>query len=463
MAALQCGLPKPTGDRTMNNEKLESKGLESVTPEQLRIGLFIFIDLPWFLHPFTLNSFKIKSEEQLRELRALEQTHFRYDPNRSDALPIAGRNKPGGEKHTETGAAVLESRSQASVLTESAESAPVMAEKLARVRQVAEFQQRVDHVEKAFVKAVAVMRNINRNLLNRPQETLEDMNGLVGEMVSAFLTHPEVALHVMSEKCGGEEVYYHSLNTSILSMMLAKALDLGAEQGQMLGVGALLHDIGLMEVPDRVLKKRPEEYTRPERELRAMHVEYGVKMGKQIGLSNEVLAIIAQHHEMADGSGFPQGVKLEKMVPLARIVSMVNFYDNLCNPVDMNQAITPHEALSFMFAQRRAKFDPQLLQLMIRCLGVYPPGSVVKLSNEVVALVVSVNPKKPLRPWVLIYDPSVPKEEAIMLDLEKETDIQIGKAIAPQLLPAPVSAYLNPRKRVTYFFDGKSAPAGSHP
>ena len=94
---------------------------------------------------------------------------------------------------------------------------------------------------------------------------------------------------------------------------------------------------------------------------------------------------------------------------------------------------------------------------MIRSLGVYPPGSVVQLTNDVLGMVTSINPKKPLRPWVMIYDPSVPKEEAIMIDLEKETEINITKSISPALLPPKVAAYLNPRKRVTYFFDGESS------
>jgi len=422
-----------------------------VAPEHLRIGLYVHIDLPWFRHPFTLNNFKIKSEEQIRELRALKQFRFRFDPQRSDPESVPEALAPAPDSvHPETEEVI-------------APDDPQLAEKQARQQQVKEFRQRVDHVEKAFVKAAAVMRNINRNLTSRPKETLEEVEGMVGLMVSAFLEHPEVALHVMGEKCGGEEVYYHSLNVTILSMMLAKALELPAEQGQALGIGALMHDIGLMEIPDKVLKKRPEEYTRAERELRAMHVEHGVRLAKKIGLPGEVLALIAQHHEMADGTGYPQGINLDKMTPLARVVALVNFYDNLCNPLDIAQAMTPHEALSFMFAQRRGKFDPRMLQMMIRCLGVYPPGSVVKLSDEGLALVVSVNPQKPLRPWIMIYDPKVPKEEAVVIDLEQRPELQIVKALRPALLPAPVSAYLNPRKRVTYFFDGKAAKPGAMP
>jgi hypothetical protein len=113
-----------------------------------------------------------------------------------------------------------------------------------------------------------------------------------------------------------------------------------------------------------------------------------------------------------------------------------------------------------MFAQRRSKFDAKLLQLMIKNLGVYPPGTVVRLSNEALGLVQSVNPQKPLRPWVLVYDPDVPKEEAIMIDLEQEPDINISKAIRPVQLPAAALDYLSPRRRVTYFFDaGNAGPA----
>lgn len=335
---------------------------------------------------------------------------------------------------------------------------PVLSAKQERMCKLAEHRLRVEQVDKAFLKSVGIMRNLNRNLLTKPGETLQEMGRLVEQMVLAFLEHPEVTLHVMGEKCGGDETYYHGLNVSVLSMMLAKGLGFEPEQARILGLGALLHDVGLMEVPDRVLKKRPEEYTKPERDLRAMHCEFGLRIGKQLKLPPDVLSIIFQHHEMADGSGYPQGIKLDKISLPARVVGLVNCYDNLCNPLDLAQAMTPHEALSFMFGQRRNKFDATILQHVIRCLGVYPPGSIVTLSNNAIAMVMSVNPTKPLRPWVMLYDEDVPKEEAILLDLEQETEINITKALRPALLPPPTYAYLSPRKRVTYFFDSSAQP-----
>lgn len=433
-----------------------------VLTEQLRVGLFIHIDLPWFRHPFTLNSFKITTEAQLAELRALKQVRFRYDPDRSDGFVAAAQ----AQEIVAVAAAATVGIAESAPGPEAAEAQaddPALAEKRERVAKIEARRERVAEVEKAFAKAATVMRNLNKHLLSRPKETLEEMGGLVDQMVYAFLEHPEVTLHVMGEKCGGEEAYYHGLNTSVLCMMLAKGLNFTQDQARLLGAAALLHDLGLMEIPDRVLKKRPDEYTKPERELRMMHVEYGVKLGKQIGLPPEVLLAISQHHEFIDGSGYPKGLKGDKMSPLARVLCTVNAYDNLCNPVDFQQAMTPHEALSFLFAQRRGKFDGTVLQLMIRNLGVYPPGSIVRLSNEAIAMVVSVNPSKPLRPWVMLYDSAVPKAEAIMLDLEVETELNIGKAVRPAMLPPAVYAYLSPRKRVTYFFDGDSSSPGAKP
>lgn len=427
-----------------------------LSPEQLQVGVFVIVELPWFQHPFPLSSFKIRNDDQLRELRALRLAHYRFDPERSDVRPdqpsASGPARP----------TVAEPPSPA-IMPNDAE----MQAKRERMQAIALHREHVDHVEKAFVKATAVMKGLNRNLFARPKETLDDIGTLIGDMVDAFLTSPEATLHVMGDKAGGEEVYFHSLNVAILSMMLAKDLDFSAKEAKEMGVGAMLHDIGLTEIPDRVAKKNPADFTNAERNLRASHVELGVGMGQRLGMSAEALTLIAQHHEMADGSGYPKGLKEADMTPAARVVSMVNFYDNLCNPVDIHKAMTPHEALSFMFAQRRSKFETKALQLMIRSLGVYPPGSVVQLSNQTLAAVTSINPKKPLRPWVMLYDASVDKKEALMINLETQPEINIIKSIRPGMLPPKVAAYLSPRKRVTYFFDattgGADRPAGSRP
>lgn len=420
-----------------------------VTPDQLCIGLYVHIDLPWFSHPFSFNNFKIRSADQIATLRSLNQKQFRVDAARSDeaALPTTQSGTPA---HTPETAPV----------TAAPAADPVSEENRVRAQRLKARHQQIHNVEKAFTKAAAIMRRINRELVSRPKECLDEVGMLVDQMVGCFLEMPEATLHAMGEKAGGEEVYFHGLNTAVLATMLAKEMNLSVEHSRLLGMGAMLHDIGLLEIPDRVLKKT-EELTHAERELRKMHCEYGFRTGQKIGLPADVLAIIMQHHEFADGTGYPKGLKGDEIHFLARIVSMINHYDNLCSPTDISRGLTPHEALSLMFAQRRSKFDAKALQTLIRCLGVYPPGTLVKLSNEVIGLVQSINPRKPLRPWVMIYDASVPKEEALMVDLEHETELNISAALRPVQLPAHIHDYLSPRKRVTYYFDGDSRKGSS--
>jgi putative nucleotidyltransferase with HDIG domain len=426
-----------------------------LSPEQLYIGAFVILDLPWFKHAFTLNSFKVRSQDQIRELRALHLPRYRYDPLRSDPAPgpllAATAEIPGADPPPAPAAVDWEAD-------------PALRVKRQRQELVQQRRASVERVEKAFSKASTVIKNMNKNIFSRPKETLEEMGLLVGEMVAAFLESPEATLHVMGEKAGSEDVYFHSLNVAILSMMMAKEIGLSPDLAREVCVGALLHDIGLNDIPDRIVKRSATEASKAERNFRATHVELGVAIGKKAGLSAHALAVLAQHHEFVDGSGYPRGLKQDEMTPGARLVSLVNYYDNLCNPTDIAKALTPHEALSYMFAHCRPKFEIRALQLLIRSLGVHPPGSIVQLSNASFAVVTSVNPKKPLRPWVLVYDESVPKDEAIMLNLELEPEVQILKSIRPALLSPKVAAYLNPRKRVTYFFDaGSSAPNGAAP
>jgi putative nucleotidyltransferase with HDIG domain len=238
-------------------------------------------------------------------------------------------------------------------------------------------------------------------------------------------------------------------------MILGRELKLPAELVRMIGIGALFHDVGLSNIPAKIVNN-PGPLTKVEREFREMHCAYGLEIGKQAGLPPAVLEIIIQHHEHADGSGYPRRLKGDSIDVLARVVGLVNAYDDLCNPVSVAQALTPHEALSQIFSQQRSHYDARLLKLFIRFMGVYPPGTVVGLSNEAIGLVIAVNAARPLKPKLMIYDPQIPRHEALILDLEDEPDINIAKALRPSQLLPEVCDYLGPRRRVSYYFDAEA-------
>ena len=125
----------------------------------------------------------------------------------------------------------------------------------------------------------------------------------------------------------------------------------------------------------------------------------------------------------------------------------------LCNANVSAKALTPHEALSLLFAQGKTKFDTAILGGFIRMMGVYPAGSTVQLTDDRYAMVVAVNSTRPLKPSVLIHESKVPHDEAVILDLESAHGLGIRRSIKPAQLPAASLDYLAPRPRIAYFFE----------
>lgn len=412
-----------------------------VSVDQLCVGLFVHLDLTWMEHPFTFSSFKIKSQDQIDTIRGLGLGKIRFDPSKSDVKPLP---QPAGGSEAPSAPAQPKQVSE--------EEKAALAAKRSRIEKLEKQRAAIAECEKKFHGAATAVKNITKNLFSKPQESLREASELVGQMVDSMLTDKDIAIHLMNDKVAGEEVYFHSLNVAVLAMILGKELGLPADDIRTLGVGSMFHDIGKVEIPEKILLKT-DPLTRAEIDFMRQHVTYGMDIGKKVGLAPGVLAIIAQHHEYMDGSGYPRGTAGDKIYQLSRIITIVNDYDNQCNQINPANSMTPHEALSQMFSQHRARYDPAALKLFVRTLGVYPPGTIVKLSNDVIGMVTSVNSSKPLKPSVLIYDPEIPKHEAVILDLETEPDINVSKSIKPGQLPRQTHDYLNPRKRMTYFFD----------
>jgi putative nucleotidyltransferase with HDIG domain len=435
----------------------------NISVDQLQIGVYVYLDVGWMKHPFSFNNFKIRNEDQLRTIGSLGLKSVRWDPARSDIKPLArgavpvptGAEGPGLSPALPL-AALSESKSEGEA---AARVGAMMAVKQQHLQRLTEHREKIARVEQAFSDAASVIRGINQTIYSQPERTLREAGQLIGGIVDELLAAPELAIQVMAEKPGSEDVYFHALNVAVLSMILGRELSLPGEVVKMVGVGALFHDIGLNEIPARILNN-PDTLTKAEREFREMHCQYGHDVGKKAGLPAAALGIILQHHENVDGTGYPKKLKGEAIDPLARLVAIVNAYDNLCNPVNAANALTPHEALAMMFSQQRSRYDARLLQAFIRFMGVYPPGTVVGLSNDALGLVIQINPARPLKPTVIVYDAGIPKHEALILDLNEESDVNITRAIRPAMLPAAVFDYLSPRKRVSYYFDA-SSPVGS--
>ena len=190
--------------------------------------------------------------------------------------------------------------------------------------------------------------------------------------------------------------------------------------------------------------------------LLALHPRYGVDLlANAEGFPADVKRIILEHHEAADGSGTPKGLRGDELGDCSLLFALINAYDSLCHPSDIRMARPPYVVLSHLYRNARDKYVASDIELMIRQMGVYPPGTVVELSGGQIGMVMSINPAKLLAPNVLLYDPQIPRQEAPIIALD-ESNLTISKALVPGRLPEAVRDYLNPRTRISYFYEQKS-------
>jgi putative nucleotidyltransferase with HDIG domain len=415
---------------------------ETVDKSQLRIGLFIHLDLPWMSHPFVTSSFKIRTQKQLDVLRSLGIEQVRIDPARSDA-PSSAADPPPEPPQTPTDAV---GDNPAAALWE---------EKQQRIRVLKERRTRLNQCAKRYTQSVGSARKLMANLRASPIQAAEEAQDLVVGMVEDLTDDQETTVQLVNLKHQDENSYFHAINVIALALVVGQKLNLERAQLRQLGLGALFHDLGHQKIPYQILHKKGE-LTRPERLLYEQHTRYGAEIARGIGsLPPGVVEVIAKHHEHQDGSGFPDGLRGADIGLLTRIVTVVNRYDNLCNGLGAERGLSPHQAISRMYSRERACYDPKVLTTFITNLGVYPPGTVVRLHDERLALVISLNAADLLKPNVLLYSPEIPKEESLVLNLAEE-DVGIRESLCQSDLSQDQMEYLNLSDKLSYYFQSST-------
>jgi putative nucleotidyltransferase with HDIG domain len=405
--------------------------ISTIAVEELRVGMYVHLDGGWLSHPFPLSAFRIAHHEEINTLRGLGLKRVRWVPEKSElAAPPAAA--PVSRQPTAAEAAEQQRR-----------------DALATQRAAAQLCER-QHAEAALA-----WREASDAVAADPLQAGSNTLALTQAMLDKMLAAEEVAIRLVNG--GGDRAAAHALNVAVVAMLIGRTLGMGSSDMLDIGVGALLHDVGKQELPQR-LHHAEDGFNAAEMAGYRDHVAKGVRQGQRMGLAEGAMAVLAQHHEHADGSGFPQHLTADRMHLGARVVAIVNRYDNLCNPGTRSLALTPHEAVATLFAQGRSRFDPPVLNAFIRMMGVYPAGSLVQLTDDRFAMVVSVNSSRPLKPRVLVHGAAahrgrVSGNEALLLDLEGQPNLGIRRSLSASKVPPATLAVLDPRPRVAYYFE----------
>ena len=411
----------------------------------LRVGHYVELDVGWMAHPFPTGSFKISSPKQIEVIKGLGKKQVRVVPRKSDE-PLEAADAPS-ESPTPV------PPEAASPLTQ--EQADAEQRRL-RAAMLTAQERSLIACERRFAESVRLYRKTMDMVQSQPKLATEPCLGMVNTYVTELMDNGEAAIRLLSEAAGDKSAM-HPVNVTVISLLLGKAMGLNKAELIDLGMAAFLHDIGKVKLPDRV-RWLEDNFSSAEYRLYQEHVPQGLAIGKGMELRSPVLLAMLQHHEMVDGSGFPSRLRGDALGTSGRILALVNRYDNLCNPSRPGSALTPHEALSLIFAQFKARFDAVTLSAFIRMMGVYPPGSVVQLIDDRFGIVVSFNSARPLKPRIILHEPGVARAEALILDLEKMPQLGIRRSLKPGNLPAAALDYLAPRQRIAYFFEQAAEP-----
>jgi HD-GYP domain-containing protein (c-di-GMP phosphodiesterase class II) len=357
--------------------------------EQLVPGMFIIeMDVPWYRTPFLSHKRLIKDLQTIQLMKQHGIRMVTIDTSKGCDLP------------SEPSTNAQHAASQRSTN----QDAPAPPDQ--KAGRTPEMKADDHSVTVIYAQAQEAVERIFEDLERGISPSLEPTKAIVSNVLAQVLIDRAgmvTQIAIQKIKQFDRSLTAHALDTCILSLVVAIESELDQPTQEKVGMGALLHDAGYVRLPRNLVRKR-EECSGQDKTLLEQHCKLGVTLlSEHPGMHEDVLRIVREHHERADGSGFPAGLGNDHISRLAQIVGIVDFYDGMVSRRGARPAMIPHDAVRQLFlAGERGHFEKSLVELMIRSIGVYPVGSLVRLNTGEQAVVVGVNPQQRLKPLVKI-------------------------------------------------------------
>jgi putative nucleotidyltransferase with HDIG domain len=437
---------------------MASASLPLIDVDRLQLGMYVVLDIGWRNHPFLRGSFTIRSAEQLDELRSLGLAQVRYDPERSAVEPAPVAAAPAPPMPTAAPAPVAEAAVASTTTPWIDKSAP-----WADGEPVTEQEWQASllrQVEDEYQQLAQSHQQIIRQLQTAPAEARRAAEQLGETMYRAVANSHEPAVRLLSQRVG-EQSSGHEVGVAALALLLARDCGFSHEGLRNVVLAGLLHDAGKTRLP-AALQQDHAGLGEAERRAYRQHVEFGVALAESLGLARPVVRAIAEHHEHHDGSGFPAALADEQITAPGRVLAIVNRYQNLIWPPQGEVGLTPHQALQQMYHAERAHFDPAMLARFVRVMGVYPPGTLVELTDRRLAVVIASRPGATLSPRVQVLESPDEDGAAAAIEIDNaEGELRVRRSVPPAQLDARWAERSRQLARSALYIEPQSAPEWS--
>lgn len=263
------------------------------------------------------------------------------------------------------------------------------------------FEEELKEAKKVRDEAELLVREFLHDARLGKGVAAEKVTGTVGKMVDSVFRNQDALTSLARLKSFDDYTFAHSVNVCILSLALGRHMGLERAELCDLGTGAILHDIGKMLVPGQVLNK-PGKLTDEEFTIMKRHTEFGGEVLKDARINEASRLVATQHHERFDGSGYYRRLSGRDIHPFARIAAVADVYDAMTSNRVYQNGMPPEEALKRLYLMRGTHFESELVERLIKCLGIYPIGTLVELNTGELAIVKMVNRSHPLQPRIEI-------------------------------------------------------------
>lgn len=368
---------------------LDVRYLTRVPVAMLRHDLYVAeADRPWDEIPVMFQGFLIRTDEELKVLRAycsfvyVEEARSRdgvfatlqqdlrsggvsdhQSPGQQDISAAIGRQRhPDKSRLRERLASAADSRSAAGV----------------------------------FLSSAWDDARLGRSLNSR------QAGAVVDDLVSQVSGNTSASLWLTNLARKDDYSTAHSINVCVITLVFGMEQGLRGRRLENLGLGALLHDIGKVDQPNERLN-RAGSLNRAEWQVMMRHADDGAEKVAAAGnIPGEVLDIIRMHHERIDGTGYPRGLRDEQVPETVRLVGLVNRYDSLTSDRPYRPGRPADEVLQELYNDSESAYGAELVQAFIHCIGIFPIGSLVELDNGALGVIVGSSPENRLKPTVLL-------------------------------------------------------------